>query len=287
MSRGSTLRRLGSLALPAALLGLLLATTGARAQGAPPTVAIIIDDMGNAGHLGEELLHMPFPMTFSFLPFRPYTHQQAIEAHHLHKGVMLHMPMANTHHLPLGAAGLQPSMDKDTIEALVHRALQDVPYVQGMNNHEGSLLTQMPRPMNWVMDEVQKYPLYFVDSRTIASSVAGKVATEHRIPELTRNVFLDDIQTSKAINAQFQRMIAIARKDGSVVAIGHPHPATVDYLLTHMDELTRQGIAVATVDGLWRLRHPGKLMFAGQQKQPIVTQVASWKQISRAVKRLP
>lgn len=287
MIAGSTRRRWGWRALPAVFLGLFMLATPAWADRAPPTVAIIIDDMGNAGHLAEELLHMPYPMTFSFLPFRPYTHQQAIEAHELHKGIMLHMPMANVHQLPLGAAGLQPYMDKVTIEALVHRALQDVPYVQGLNNHEGSLLTQMVRPMNWVMDEVQKYPLFFVDSRTIASSVAGKVAIEHQIPELTRDVFLDDVLTSDAINKQFQRMIAIAKRDGSVVAIGHPHPATVEFLLTHMHELDQEGIAVATVRGLWRLRHPGKTMYAGQQKQAIVTQVASWQQVSRAVKRLP
>jgi len=267
---------------------LALATSAATAaEGLPPTVAIIIDDMGNTGPLGEKLLHMGYPLTFSFLPFRPYTRQQAIEAHRLHKGVMLHMPMANTRHLPLGAAGLRPGMDQMTMETLVRRSLQDVPYVQGINNHEGSLLTQMRRPMNWVMDEVQKYPLYFVDSRTIATSVAANVAAEHHIPNLSRDVFLDDELTPEAINRQFQRLIMIAKTTGSAVAIGHPHPETVKFLLSHMHELDAQGIAVATVSGLWRLRHPERIMFAGEKKEPIQTRVASWQQVSSAVRRLP
>lgn len=272
-----------------AVLGVLFLLCSLRswADSLPPTIAIIIDDMGNTGRLGEELLHMKYPLTFSFLPFRPYTRQQAIEAHYLHKGVMLHMPMANMHHLPLGAAGLRPDMDKPTIETLVRRSLEDIPYVQGINNHEGSLLTQLRRPMGWVMDEVQKYPLYFVDSRTIASSVAAQVAQQHHIPNLSRDVFLDDELNSTAINRQFQRLIAIAKATGSAVAIGHPHPETVSFLLTHMQELDRQGIAVATVSGLWRLRHPAQRMFAGQHKQPIMTRLASWQQVSRAVRRLP
>lgn len=245
-----------------------LSTTLAFAQPlqSPPTIAIIIDDMGNAGAWDEQLIHLNYPLTLSFLPFRPYTHDQAVEGHELGKEIMLHMPMANTRHLPMGAAGLTPDMGQLALTHTLLHALQSIPYVEGVNNHMGSLLTQEVRPMNWVMQELARYPLYFVDSRTIANSVAAEVAGEHQVPHLTRDVFLDDVLTQQAIDVQFKRLLEIARKDGTAIAIGHPHPATVEYLEQHLPELDAQGIAMATVSGLWHIRHDNKVMFAGRKE---------------------
>ncbi len=251
---------LGGMAILAA------AMVSAQPRQTPPTIAIIIDDMGNAGSWGERLIHLNYPLTLSFLPFRPFTHEQAIEAHGLGKEIMLHMPMANTRNLPLGAAGLTPNMDEVTFTRTLLHALQSIPYVQGVNNHMGSLLTQEVRPMDWVMEEISRYPLYFVDSRTIATSVAANVANQYQIPNLSRDVFLDDVQTEQAIDVQFKRLLDIARKDGTAVAIGHPHPATVEYLEQHLPQLDAEGIAVATVSGLWHIRNDNHVMFASHKE---------------------
>lgn len=258
----------------------------ARADSIPPTVAIIIDDMGNSEALGNQLLDIDYPMTFSFLPFRPFARQLAARAHALGHEVTLHMPMASVHDLKLGAAGLEPGMDQLTVATLVRRSLQDIPYVQGVNNHMGSLLTQERQPMDWVMREVSRYPLYFVDSLTIASSVAADVASEHRIPNMTRDVFLDDIKTPAGVDAQFKRLIRLAKERGSAVAIGHPHPVTVEYLTHHMRDLDREGIAVATVSSLWQMRNNVESMFADEQKETVIQSQASWKDVSHELRSM-
>ncbi len=43
----------------------------------------------------------------------------------------------------------------------------------------------------------------------------------------SRDVFLDDVQTPAAINAQLAQAEVFARRYGVVIAIGHPHPATL------------------------------------------------------------
>ncbi|WP_336365929.1 divergent polysaccharide deacetylase family protein [Marinobacter sp. C2H3] len=238
-------------------------------SGTPPTIAIIIDDMGFDATQGERLARMEQPLTLAFLPFRPHTVALARLAHEHGKEIMLHAPMANTHHYELGAGGLTPDMDQHTMTTVLRRSLQAIPYVAGVNNHMGSLLTQQLKPMDWVMAELEKYPLYFVDSRTIATTVAGKVASAYRVPSIDRDVFLDNEQTDAAIDVQFKRLIQLARKNGSAVAIGHPHKATVDYLTKHLPELDEQGIAVATVSGLWALRNDNRSMFVDGSKQPV------------------
>ena len=276
--RNSRLALLGALAL-------VMPWRLAAADSLPPTIAIIIDDMGNADALGEQLIKANEPLTLSFLPFRPYTRQQAEEAHARGKDVMLHMPMANTRGLALGAAGLTPDMDQRTMVKILRRSLEYIPHVQGMNNHMGSLLTQERQPMDWVMGELAHYALYFVDSRTIATTVAAPSAEAHHIPNFSRDVFLDDVQTQAAIDVQFKRLIALARRNGTAIAIGHPHPETVHYLLQHLPQLDAQGIAVATISGLWRIRHNNVEMFAGEKKEPVVPNLASWQDLSRELQQ--
>lgn len=259
--------------LLAALCLLASATPPALARdterAVPPTIAIIIDDMGHNLEEGRRLVAMDQTLTLAFLPYRPFTKQLASLAHQQHKEIMLHAPMANTRNIGLGPGGLTPDMDEQTLAVTLRRALQSIPYVSGVNNHMGSLLTQQLTAMDWVMKELYKYPVFFVDSRTIASSVAADVARAYRIPTLSRDVFLDHEQTEAFVDRQFKLLIRRARENGTAIGIGHPHKVTVDYLEKHLPELDAQGIAIATVSGVWAIRNDNREMFAEGEKQAI------------------
>lgn len=247
-----------------------------RGEQPPPTIAIIIDDMGHDKVQGERLIQLAQPITLAFLPFRPYTTSLARDAHANGKEIMLHAPMANTHHIGLGAGGLDASMDERATTTSLRHSLQSIPYVQGVNNHMGSLLTQNRQHMDWVMKELFHYPLYFVDSRTIAGTVAAQSASDHDVPNMSRDVFLDNEQTEEAVDRQFKLLVETAKRNGTAIGIGHPHKVTVDYLVKHLPELDAQGIAVATVSGLWAMRHNNAPMFV-DVKQPVRTSLAKGK----------
>ncbi|PCM44717.1 divergent polysaccharide deacetylase family protein [Marinobacter sp. ANT_B65] len=258
---------------------LILAALASLAAGAvaaepvtgsvPPTIAIIIDDVGHNLHEGERLANIDQPLTLAFLPYRRHTDTLARLAHSRNKEIMLHAPMANTRNFSLGPGGLTSDMDERSVTATLRRALKSIPYVQGVNNHMGSLLTQQLEPMDWVMKELYRYPVYFIDSRTIASSVAGDVAEAYQIPTMTRDVFLDHEQTEEFIDQQFRELVRRAKKNGSAIGIGHPHTVTIDYLEKHLPLLDEQGVAIATVSGLWAIRNNNQKMFAEGEKQAI------------------
>ena len=271
------MRRFGRTLIP--WVASILLATPAIAQDAkpssdtpgslPPTIAIIIDDMGHNRVEGERLIALDQPLTLAFLPFRRHTVALAEQAHKRHKEIMLHAPMANTRMFDLGPGGLSQGMNRLEISQTLRHALRSIPHVRGVNNHMGSLLTQQLEPMDWVMAELTHYPVYFVDSRTIASSVAGDVAAAYRIPTLTRDVFLDHEQTEEYVHKQFQRLIQKAKENGSAIGIGHPHTVTVDYLEKHLPLLDEQGVAVATVSGVWAMRNNNQPMFVEGEKQAI------------------
>lgn len=257
-------------------VGSASAQVASKGEQPPPTIAIIIDDMGHNPVQGERLIDLDQPLTLAFLPYRRYTRTLAEKAHTQGKEIMLHAPMANTHNYDLGPGGLQPDMDQHATTVTLRRALQSIPYVQGVNNHMGSLLTQKRGNMDWIMAELVQYPLYFVDSRTIAATIAADSAEAHRVPNMTRDVFLDHRQTEEFVDRQFKLLIETAKRNGTAIGIGHPHKVTVDYLEKHLPQLDAQGIAVATVSGLWAMRHNNAPMFV-DIKRPVVAPLAKRK----------
>lgn len=259
----------GALFLVSVAMPGLAGEKSATQNQALPTIAIIIDDMGHNLTEGERLIAIEQPLTLAFLPFRRHTTALAERAHRQRKEIMLHAPMANTRLLELGPGGLNPEMSQGEMTTTLRRALKSVPHVRGVNNHMGSLLTQQLKAMDWVMAELTHYPVYFVDSRTIASSIAGKVAAAYRIPTLTRDVFLDHEQTEEYVERQFELLVKRAKENGSAVGIGHPHKVTVDYLEKRLPELDEEGIAIATVSGVWAMRNGNRTMFVEGEKRPI------------------
>ena len=240
---------------------LLLGSGTAVSQGPPPTIAIIIDDLGLNKEAGERLLAMEQPLTLAFLPHRPYTRGQARTAADSGKQVMLHAPMANQARIGLGPGGLATDMSRQEVQSTLRNALASVPGATGVNNHMGSLLTQVAEPMNWVMDELAGRNLLFIDSRTTAQTVAKTTALSKDIPAMSRDVFLDNERDAASIHRQFRQLLKKARENGTAIGIGHPYKETLDYLEAVLPRLDRHGYAIATVNTVWSMRHDNRPLF--------------------------
>ena len=218
------------------------------ALASTPELLLIIDDIGNNRTLGERAVALPGPLNLAFLPFTPHAVHLANEAASHGHGIMLHAPMANEHGNRLGPGGLTPEMDRITLQQTLADDIKAVPHVQGLNNHMGSLLTQKPEAMQWVMEVARQQGLFFVDSLTSARSVALKKASEAGIPALERDVFLDNDTTEAALSRQYDKALRLAHKHGYAVLIGHPYPQTLDFLARELPLLAQQGIRLNRID---------------------------------------
>lgn len=238
-----------------------------------PFVAIIIDDIGNNPDLGNRAISLPGPVTYAILPHTPSGFQLAKKAYYTGKEVMLHAPMESVHKKSLGQGGLTLSMSKEEFLTTLRDNLSQVPFLAGVNNHMGSLLTQHSEPMAWFMDEIKNRDMYFVDSRTSPASIAANVASELDIPYLIRDVFLDNEQSLWSIHKAFNQLLSIARNEGSAIAIGHPYPATLSYLAEAIPTLEKQGITLIPVSEMLTIQSRKTLRYLDPPK-PTETQTA-------------
>ncbi|NIR58018.1 MAG: divergent polysaccharide deacetylase family protein, partial [Gammaproteobacteria bacterium] len=192
-----------------------------------PVVAIVLDDLGPGWRQGRRAVTLPGAVTCAFLPHTPHAQGLARLAHAEGKEVMLHLPMQPVDARPLGPGGLILDMTRAAFVRRLRDDLRAVPHVRGVNNHMGSLLTRHPGHMAWLMRELGRGRLYFVDSRTTAATVARRLARERGVRNTERDVFLDNRRSPGAIRAQLHALLAQARRRGTATAIGHPYPETL------------------------------------------------------------
>jgi polysaccharide deacetylase 2 family uncharacterized protein YibQ len=225
------------------LLLALSATTAAAEPGTEATIGLIIDDLGNNLHEGERAAHLPGAVACAILPHTRYARTIADAAFGSGKEVMLHLPMESrdAREEP-GPGQLDTGMPALEMRATLDYNLTTVPHVVGVNNHMGSLLTTEPVAMDWLMRELGQRHLFFIDSRTAATSVAAARARLFGVPVLERDVFLDDDLSPQGVQAQLERLERLARRRGFALAIGHPHPVTLTALEKWLPRLQERGV---------------------------------------------
>ncbi|MRS91837.1 divergent polysaccharide deacetylase family protein [Enterobacteriaceae bacterium RIT714] len=212
---------------------IVLSVVGTLALAAPVyagKLAIVIDDFGYRPHNENQVLVMPSAVSVAVLPNAPHAREMATKAHNSGHEVLIHLPMAPLSKQPLEKDTLRPDMSSDEIERIIRDAYGKVPFAVGLNNHMGSAMTSSLFGMQKVMQALERYNLYFLDSMTIGNSQAMRAAQGTGVKVIKRKVFLDDTQNEADIRFQFNRAVQLARRNGSAIAIGHPHPSTVRVL---------------------------------------------------------
>jgi polysaccharide deacetylase 2 family uncharacterized protein YibQ len=216
-----------------------------------PKLALIVDDCGQWIDTERAFVALGVPLTLSVLPDVPYTATIAREAAGAGKGVMLHLPMETVSGLNPGPGKVTTEMSDAQITAQVEADLAQVPLARGVNNHEGSKASADARVMRDVIGVLAKRGnLFFVDSRTSSESLGERTAHEGGVPTAGRDVFLDNQATVAYTEAQLREAAAVARRTGSAIAIGHPHPTTLAAVRAMIPELQASGIQFVLVGDL-------------------------------------
>jgi len=178
----------------------------------------------------------------SVLPDVRFNHTIEREAADGNKGVMLHLPMETLSGLNPGPGKITTEMDDTAITAQIEHDLGNVASARGVNNHEGSKATADPRVMNDLMTVLARHARFFIDSRTNGASVAEQIAARRGVATAGRDVFLDGRADLTYTEGQLRVAAAIARRDGSAIAIGHPKPTTLAAVRAMIPELQADGI---------------------------------------------
>ena len=215
-------------------------------------IAIVIDDLGMDMKQARDVLSLPARITFAIMPGLPQSRKVAELATQNNRDVLIHVPMEYRGKNGKPAPGMLRS-DMTPMEFLttVSDDVASVPGAIGINNHEGSSLTENKEAMKFLMAELKARNLMFLDSLTTPKSVAYATAKEFGLKSARRDVFLDNNSNDPAsIQKQLDELVEVARKNGKAVGIGHPHPATISELRKWLAETDSLSVKIVPMSKL-------------------------------------
>ena len=225
-------------------------------------IVIIIDDMGNNSNMARALGELDGPLTFAFLPYAPNLQRQTTSLRAQGHELLVHMPMEPIGNESPGPNALLTSLtDAELLETIDWNLTRFDGFV-GVNNHMGSRFTKDSARMKLVMEELQKRGLLFLDSRTAPNSEGAKWAKRLRLPWAGRDVFLDNEVTVEAIMSQLKKVEVLAHRRGTVIAIGHPHGATLRALEAWIPTLEGKGLVLVPLSSIVEFEGQSKLASA-------------------------
>ncbi|AEE17249.1 divergent polysaccharide deacetylase family protein [Treponema brennaborense] len=221
---------------------------------APRAVLVFIfDDGGQNLDQLQPFLNLPFPVSIAVMPELVHSVESAKRVRAAGKELLLHQPMqAKNLAVNPGPGAIHPDMDRDAVRKLLHSNLQKIGPVAGMNNHEGSLITESVTQMDAVLDVCAAEGIFFLDSRTTADTQVPAVAAARGMKIWERDIFLDNTPDRRDILDQLYRGAAIANKKGYAVMIGHVWSPQLASILNELYPLLKKkGYTFSGIRGLY------------------------------------
>ncbi len=216
--------------------------------------AVLLDDGGHNLELAKEFAAMKYPVAVAVLPHLEYTKQTAQIAKKAGKVVFLHFPMAPKSYpnTDPGKGAVIPSMPAILISGVVKENFESLGVkADGFNNHMGSAITEDEVKMKHILEESSKYTSRYVDSRTTAQTVAYRECKKNGKFKCGENrIFIDNDNHIEAILAKIYEAADKARREGSLIAIGHIRQNTIQALKIALPELEKRNYKLVSVTEL-------------------------------------
>jgi len=211
-----------------------------------PKLAILMDDLGINFERGITAINLDIPISVAIIPGEKHAIDLMELAHNKQREILIHMPMQPISYPTNnpGPLGLFITQSDEKIVATTKHLIELLPYATGGNNHMGSEFTRHADKMDLVLAEMAKEKLFFVDSLTIADSIAHQEAKRLGVPTTVRDLFLDNEREVDKISAQLDGLVSLAKEQGYAIGICHPYPETLIALELFSQQLDTLGIEI-------------------------------------------
>lgn len=188
------------------------------------TLVFVIDDAGMNAEYTKRYASLSFPLTIAVLPKLLHSKDCAYIVRSSGKELILHQPMQSlNHNLDPGPGKISVDMSFSQISSIINENLAEIgPGVKGLNNHEGSEVTEDVLRIGAVLDVCLENKIYFLDSRTTANTKAPQAALERDMTIFEKSgPYIDNIVSREAMLKEIYKSLEAANKNGSAIVIAH------------------------------------------------------------------
>ncbi|MDR3349472.1 MAG: divergent polysaccharide deacetylase family protein [Acidaminococcales bacterium] len=214
-------------------------------------LAVIVDDCGYDADIVRKITGLKQKLSFAVIPYRNFSAEALAIIKKSGKEALLHLPME-----PLDRSQqsekitIAVNMSDDEAKQITRKAIEQLPGIVGVNNHQGSRATADERIMRAVLSVIKEKRLFFVDSFTQPKTLAYKVAGQMGVRTAINRAFMDGEADVGYIKGRLRQAGEQALKEGSYIAICHARPQTAIALSETLNELEAIGVEFVFVSSL-------------------------------------
>ena len=198
----------------------------------------------------DELLRVPLRLTWSVLPFAPYTREYTLAAKERGFEILMHQPLETiAGKVNPGPGLIRRNWSEAEILRQLDLNLQQVPEAVGLNNHMGTTGPDDGLLTRTLMLELKRRNLFYIDSRT-DRSIAESYACSIGVPFAKRAVFIDHYRELEPNKTAVRQLIKNALRDGQAIGIGHVRPGTARLITEMIPEFQSAGVIIVPISEL-------------------------------------
>ena len=213
-------------------------------------ITLIIRGLGVKPDLTKRAIdQLPRPVAMAFVPYgedlKSWTQRASKERH----DILLQIPLEPKSYPDTnpGPHTLLTSLSIDENLERLDWLLDRFNGITGVTNYLGGKFASSPGSFAPMLMELKARNLLYVDDRKAANATTRQLAKQVSLAYSVADVVIDETRKPDAIRKALNDLEARAKANGSAIAIGHAHGATLDALDGWLTSLNGKGLVLVPV----------------------------------------
>jgi len=216
-------------------------------------IALIIRGLGVKADLTEQAIAgMPQQVAMAFVPYGDDLKSGTQRARQDRHDILLQIPLE-----PKGYPDKNPGPHTLLTSLSIDENLEHLDWlldrfdgITGVTNYLGGKFAESPGAFAPLMMELKARDLLYVDDSKAANTTTRQIARQVSLAYSVADIVIDAKRQPDAIQQKLSELETQARQNGSAIAIGHAHAATLEALQGWMRSLNDKGLALVPITEL-------------------------------------
>ncbi|MEQ9488854.1 MAG: divergent polysaccharide deacetylase family protein [Alphaproteobacteria bacterium] len=217
-----------------------------------PRIAIVIAGLGINKKETEAALNLSGDVSLAFVPYASGLAEWINKARENGHETLLTLPMepSDFPKSDPGPFALMSTLDTEQNTKRLEWILSRATGYIGLISYQGSGFSANNKAVRPLMGNLKSRGLLYIDAKQTIASTAPAVARAAGVPNAQADIILDQKLSRAEILKQLKLTESLARANGTVIAVGHPYPVTLDRLRIWIADLPETGFVLAPVSGI-------------------------------------
>jgi polysaccharide deacetylase 2 family uncharacterized protein YibQ len=216
-------------------------------------IAILLRGVGRDDNTSSEAVtKLPSAISLAFMPYNGGAQQWATKARELGHEVIVQLPLEPSDY-PINNPGPETLLSSSAADENLSRmktVLGRFDGYTGVTNFLGGKILQSKTALRPILENLKSQGLIYVGEGNGSHAIVKGLAAELGLRYGNADVIIDAQPSPAAIKKALERLVALARKDGTAIGLGYASRPTMEQVRAWSETLAAEGVTLVPVGAL-------------------------------------